>query len=687
MSWQSQFTPEEIEEWEELEVNRQRDSKSHYCKYGIPLSRRHREYLDEKYQAADLRRKSQNTDSQNRRDYLTGPRGRCDPPQGERAFCFEKALDGVLRLVARPSFLPHSPSWSRLKHHILQSGLFSPAELEPLQHNIMSKLFRLREAHIGFGFEFEIGGTGTEPSSLNVSRESRDVSFGDGRLNSISHRHGIPSRLGGENLHPSWSCASSDRATRCFRRSRPRSVSMSLNGTWKFLTAEYCAENESFISRRMAQQYDLDMDDGEIWLFWRFHGVEETFLTPFILLDDLQSDFVIGVKASEYIVNDEHVDDTATKSHRDHSEGSGNSSSSATPRNAWMPSLQPEISSRWIPVMGKMTDDTQSVADLSIKTNRTNLSKQDSVCSERAERQRQDGGSYSSMTPADFGHFDASVSDLGVGIPTDNMSVFPSLDSGSSQTSCGNISCPVDELAGFLLADDDLRPLFNKCGKKLHVATFEQNHNTLLKELAENLLREAENALECTIARCLLKSRRRITSEIRKHIYGLNSDQDASEFADEPLPEMVLAAELANDTSAGDEHECDDALSLFLVKSFVGQSSALSVFRTRLKNIIRSDDQDRAFTANHALQKIAESVPSLDVRESDDDISAQSNDADLDPLAGNEDSQHPRPLALGSNNYNSISDGIWSCFIDPPQDVVCIAVIVSFILLEFRRPR
>lgn len=700
MSWESRFTPEEIAEWEELDLHRQRGFKLYYCKYGIPLNRRHWEYLQEKTEAEGLRRKSQNTSTRNPNEFSTGPRGGfCSNPV-EKALGFRRVLDGILRLIAQPSILPHSPSWSRLKHHILQSNLFSANELEPLQQDIMTRLFRLRDAHIGFEFGFDVGGIVAEPPSHNNCHRNREVPLRQAPLNSGLHGHIRRSRLE-EDLHPSQLHTPLNCTATYSQRHRVCSVSLCLNGAWKVLTAKYCAEDESFISRRMARQYDLDMEDGEIWLFWRYNGINETFLTPFILLDDLPSDFMIGAKASENILSDDFVDDAAVPSDRSHSEGS--SSSSATPRNAWMPksSVRSATSSRWIPVIGERTSDAQCASDLPNKPRIIDCSTSESTCSTRAKsiHKLHDERNLSSLNPVNFDHFNTeAISETTSEVLIDNVSVFSSLDSSSSQTSLSTVPCPTHEFVAFLLENDELKPLFNKCGKVLEMVTFEREFNVLLKQFSEDILREAESIPVRTVARCFRHSRRKITSGVQQRIYKSDSDKALPDLAvDEYLQlwepgaggQLGVLPKLEDDCSLEDEQEHDPTQNLRQAEPFLVQSNAFSDFLTRLRDIVGASGQNTVFSASPAIPNIIENASSLSEKGSDGDKicdgCAKSEDLNITPSSADEEPQDLRPLGHGSNS-SGLANGIWSCFIDPPQDVVCIAVIVSFILLELRRP-
>lgn len=82
-------------------------------------------------------------------------------------------------------------------------------------------------------------------------------------------------------------------------------MSVCLNGIWEGAALEYCREDESFISPRWVQRHSLEMVDGQIRLTWKFAGDDKTHLTQFILLENLEPDFMLGVKSSDELFNRE----------------------------------------------------------------------------------------------------------------------------------------------------------------------------------------------------------------------------------------------------------------------------------------------------------------------------------------------------------------------------------------------
>lgn len=80
-------------------------------------------------------------------------------------------------------------------------------------------------------------------------------------------------------------------------------MSVCLNGIWQGAALEYCREDESFISPRWAQRHNLELTDGQIRLTWKFDGDDKTHLTQFILLNNLEPDFMLGVKSADELFN------------------------------------------------------------------------------------------------------------------------------------------------------------------------------------------------------------------------------------------------------------------------------------------------------------------------------------------------------------------------------------------------
>jgi hypothetical protein len=80
-------------------------------------------------------------------------------------------------------------------------------------------------------------------------------------------------------------------------------MSICINGRWEGAALEYCREEESFISLRWAQRHHLEMVDGQVRLTWKFNHLDKTYVTQFILLENLDPDFMLGVMSSDEVFN------------------------------------------------------------------------------------------------------------------------------------------------------------------------------------------------------------------------------------------------------------------------------------------------------------------------------------------------------------------------------------------------
>lgn len=166
MSLKSDLTCKEVEEWEELELIRERDLRVQYCKYVTAINHRHQTFLKRK-EVSNLRQTSLDGKSPTPPE-TTHPEWQLD----SQNLSVGGVLDDVLRLIAQPYVLPSSASGSQLRLEIIRSGIFSAHHLDASRHYIETTFLRLRQEQVALA----TGIAATKILPREVSRGRPDVS-------------------------------------------------------------------------------------------------------------------------------------------------------------------------------------------------------------------------------------------------------------------------------------------------------------------------------------------------------------------------------------------------------------------------------------------------------------------------------------------------------------------------------
>lgn len=205
-----------------------------------------------------------------------------------------RVIDGVVRLVEGGNKLPTSPSWLALRDEIAGSQIFSIEKLEQSKEYIIEKFYQFRIERLQQDMAQLLGRPTPPKDSTNPSQDmassqgsNKDSGFnGSCKLSESGNEGGFEPTV-----------------IETINEERFTFMSVGLNGTWEGAALEYCREDESFISPHWVQRHNLELTDGQILLTWKFDSDDKTHYTRFILLENLKSDFILGVKCCDESFN------------------------------------------------------------------------------------------------------------------------------------------------------------------------------------------------------------------------------------------------------------------------------------------------------------------------------------------------------------------------------------------------
>ena len=237
-------------------------------------------------------------------------------------------IDGVVRLVERGDKLPTSPSWLALRDEIAECQFLSIAELDQSKEYIIEKFYQFRVEHVQRDMAKLLGRPIPPKDSTNSSKDmsssqgsNKDSGFNESCNEPDSDDEGgfRPTVIETINVsNPFAPVSSLPIADVSSQDERFTFMSVCLNGKWEGAALEYCREDESFINPRWVQRHNLELADGVIRLTWKFDGDDKTHFTQFILLENLEPDFMLGVKSSDESFNrDNRVPRSPGASHSD----------------------------------------------------------------------------------------------------------------------------------------------------------------------------------------------------------------------------------------------------------------------------------------------------------------------------------------------------------------------------------
>lgn len=260
----------------------------------------------------------------------------------------QTVIDGVVRLVVRQDRLPTTPTWPDLRDEMAESQIFTLEQLDQLQEYIIEKFYQLRIERMNQDMAKLLGRPKPPKDSSNKEGSSSEGSNNDSGFNE-SCKESEPDEEG--SFQPTVDETANEERC-CF-------MSVCLNGRWEGTALEYCHEDESFISLRWAQRHSLEMEDGHIRLTWKFDGVDKTHFTHFILLENLEPDFMLGVGSADEVFNR----DAGTPANRSSGQAQSFLEQSALP----LESMIPSSTQVWV---NHMVPNTEFISDILFRLER-----------------------------------------------------------------------------------------------------------------------------------------------------------------------------------------------------------------------------------------------------------------------------------------------------------------------------
>ena len=213
--------------------------------------------------------------------------------------------------------------------------------------------------------------------------------------------------------------------------------------------------------------------------------------------------------------------------------------------------------------------------------------------------------------------------DLGLASPPDDMSegsidtdTFSSISDGeSSQTSMSETLGASEEFSELLLQHEGLLSLFNKAREGLDGESFKKEFKYLLKAFSNDLAKEARKVTETAIAQMVRHSRRRVTINIWRKVYGDDPSMSLAGFIDQTrlskkrvLEEALRrmnsheerqtpsnddqTTEIQADEDSSDDDDFEKLVNLQQAKKFLIDSHAFRTFLEQLELLVESREQE-----------------------------------------------------------------------------------------------